>query len=205
VLPYAVALGLEKPWSNAFAAWLATAAGAAAAASYSPHWYHGDRFHAGNIGSGLGGVADSISSSMTNAAPAPSSSSSGFSGGGGGPVAVAAVAVAVAGNARNLPVARLHLHVMNAFPQPLNPDAQRAHEWRNSLHTWLIIAGSALLMGIIAWLIFGASGVIWAVLLSGFGLWQASRVSPKDGAEALQGPRPHRAAKCRNCTRSCVS
>jgi heat shock protein HtpX len=68
---------------------------------------------------------------------------------------------------------------MNAFPQPLNPDAQRAHEWRNSLHTWLIIAGSALLMGIIAWLIFGASGVIWAVLLSGFGLWQASRVSPK--------------------------
>ncbi|MDX1717575.1 MAG: DUF2207 domain-containing protein [Anderseniella sp.] len=84
VLPYAVALGLEKPWSNAFAAWLATAAGAAAAASYSPHWYHGDRFNAGNIGSNLGGVADSISSSMTNAAPAPSSSSSGFSGGGGG-------------------------------------------------------------------------------------------------------------------------
>jgi uncharacterized membrane protein YgcG len=44
----------------------------------------GDRFNAGNIGSSLGSVADSISSSMTNAAPAPSSSSSGFSGGGGG-------------------------------------------------------------------------------------------------------------------------
>jgi heat shock protein HtpX len=68
---------------------------------------------------------------------------------------------------------------MTAFPQPLNPDAQRAHEWRNSLHTWLMIAGSAMLMGIIAWLIFGASGVVWAVLLTGFGLWQASRVSPK--------------------------
>lgn len=69
--------------------------------------------------------------------------------------------------------------IMTAFPQPLNPDAQRAHEWRNSLHTWLMIAGSAMLMGIIAWLIFGASGVVWAVLLTGFGLWQASRVSPK--------------------------
>jgi uncharacterized membrane protein YgcG len=84
VLPYAVALGLEKPWSNAFAAWLATAAGAAAAASYSPRWYSGDRFNAGDIGSSLGSMADSISGSMTNAAPAPSSSSSGFSGGGGG-------------------------------------------------------------------------------------------------------------------------
>jgi uncharacterized membrane protein len=83
VLPYAVALGLEKPWSNAFAAWLATAAGAAAAASYSPRWYSGDRFNAGDIGSSLGSMADSISGSMTNAAPAPSSSSSGFSGGGG--------------------------------------------------------------------------------------------------------------------------
>jgi uncharacterized membrane protein len=84
LLPYAVALNLEKPWSKAFEAWLATAAGAAAAASYNPHWYSGDRFSAGNIGRNMGSVADTISSSMTNAAPAPSSSSSGFSGGGGG-------------------------------------------------------------------------------------------------------------------------
>ena len=68
---------------------------------------------------------------------------------------------------------------MQAFPQPLNPDAQRAHEWRNSLHTWLMIAGSAILMAIIAWLIFGAAGVVWAVVLTAFGLWQASRISPK--------------------------
>jgi len=84
VLPYAVALGLEKPWSKAFEAWLATAAGAAVAASYNPGWYHGSNFSSRNIGTQLGGVADSISSSMTNAAPAPSSSGSGFSGGGGG-------------------------------------------------------------------------------------------------------------------------
>ena len=84
VLPYAVALGLEKPWSKAFEAWLATAAGAAAAASYNPGWYRGGNFSGRNIGSSMGSVADSISSSMTNAAPAPSSSGSGFSGGGGG-------------------------------------------------------------------------------------------------------------------------
>jgi uncharacterized membrane protein YgcG len=84
VLPYAVALGLEKPWSRAFEAWMATAAGAAAAASYSPGWFHGSNFSGRNIGSSMGSVADTISSSMTNAAPAPKSSSSGFSGGGGG-------------------------------------------------------------------------------------------------------------------------
>ncbi len=61
---------------------------------------------------------------------------------------------------------------------PLNPEAQREHEWRNTLHTWVMIAGSALLMGIIAWLIFGTSGVVWAVLFTAFGLWQAGRVSP---------------------------
>ena len=84
VLPYAVALGLEKPWTKAFETWLATAAGAAAAATYNPGWYHGSNFSGRNIGSSMGSVADSISSSMTNAAPAPSSSSSGFGGGGGG-------------------------------------------------------------------------------------------------------------------------
>jgi heat shock protein HtpX len=68
---------------------------------------------------------------------------------------------------------------MNTYAQPLNPQAQRAHEWRNTLHTWLMIAGSAALMAVIAWLIFGATGVIWAALLTGFGLWQASHVSPK--------------------------
>ncbi len=83
VLPYAVALGLEKPWTKAFEAWLATAAGAAAAATYNPGWYRGSNFSGRSIGSSMGSVADTISSSMTNAAPAPKSSSSGFGGGGG--------------------------------------------------------------------------------------------------------------------------
>jgi heat shock protein HtpX len=67
----------------------------------------------------------------------------------------------------------------NTALQPLNQEAQRAHEWRNTLHTWIMITGSALLMGILAYLMFGTSGVIWAVLFTGFGLWQAGRISPK--------------------------
>ena len=82
VLPYAVALGLEKPWSNAFQAWLASAAGAAAAATYTPHWYRGGNFSPGRIGETMSTLPSSISKSMTNAMPAPKSSSSGFSGGG---------------------------------------------------------------------------------------------------------------------------
>ncbi len=86
LLPYAIALGLEEPWTKAFRAWLATAAGAAAA-SYHPAWYGGRSFGAeevGNIGSGL---VSSISSDMAAAMPRQSSSGSsggGFSGGGGG-------------------------------------------------------------------------------------------------------------------------
>ncbi|MEO3386144.1 DUF2207 domain-containing protein [Mesorhizobium sp. CAU 1741] len=86
LLPYAVALGVEKPWSRAFDAWLATAtaAGAAAAAYVGPGWYHGRGFNGDSIGSSLGGVAGSLSNSFTASLPAPKSSSSGFSGGGGG-------------------------------------------------------------------------------------------------------------------------
>lgn len=83
LLPYAVALGVEKPWSNAFQSWLLTAAAAAAgigAASYSPGWYRGNS--GGNIADSLGGMADNMASSFTSSLPTPKSSSSGFSGGG---------------------------------------------------------------------------------------------------------------------------
>jgi uncharacterized membrane protein YgcG len=84
LLPYAVALGVEKPWSRAFDAWLATAAAAGAAAYAGPAWYHGNAFSPGSIGTGLGGMAGSLSNSFTASLPAPKSSSSGFGGGGGG-------------------------------------------------------------------------------------------------------------------------
>ncbi|MGZ9721544.1 DUF2207 domain-containing protein [Rhizobium miluonense] len=84
LLPYAVALGVEKPWSSAFETWLATAAGATAAAAYAPIWYSGD-FRPGSIGGTIGDFSSSMASTIASTIPAPvSSSSSAFSGGGGG-------------------------------------------------------------------------------------------------------------------------
>jgi hypothetical protein len=85
LLPYAVALGVEKPWSDAFQTWLvaAAAAGAAVATGYvAPAWYRGANLRADTIGSRLGALPGSMASSITASLPAPKSSSSGFSGGG---------------------------------------------------------------------------------------------------------------------------
>ncbi|MDO1581223.1 DUF2207 domain-containing protein [Rhizobium oryzicola] len=77
LLPYAVALGVEKPWSQAFETWLA--ASVASAAAYDPYWYSGGNYH--NIGSFSSSMASTIASTL----PQPqSSSSSGFSGGSSG-------------------------------------------------------------------------------------------------------------------------
>ena len=83
LLPYAVALGVEKPWSRTFETWLATAAAGAAAASYTPTWYSGDS--ATGFGDRIGGFSSSMASTIASTIPAPaaSSSSSGFSSGGG--------------------------------------------------------------------------------------------------------------------------
>ncbi|TWF57275.1 DUF2207 domain-containing protein [Neorhizobium alkalisoli] len=84
LLPYAVALGVEKPWSRTFEAWLATAAAGAAAAAYAPGWYSGSSYS--NFGDRIGGFSSSMASTIASTIPAPqsSSSSSGFSGGSSG-------------------------------------------------------------------------------------------------------------------------
>ncbi|SDT92628.1 DUF2207 domain-containing protein [Stappia sp. ES.058] len=82
LLPYAVALNVEKPWSKAFEAWLTTAAGAAVAASYSPTWYSGRHFDSRHVSSTLGKTVSAMSGGFSSSVPAPKSSSSGFSGGG---------------------------------------------------------------------------------------------------------------------------
>ncbi len=79
LLPYAVALGVEKPWSKAFETWLAAASTGAAA--YAPTWYNGNY---NSFGDRIGGFSSSMASTIASAIPAPpSSSSSSFSGGGG--------------------------------------------------------------------------------------------------------------------------
>ncbi len=80
LLPYAVALNVEKPWTKAFDTWLTTAA--AAGVTYAPHWYHGDSVGSQSFGDHLADLGGALSSSMTSALPVPESSSSGFSDGG---------------------------------------------------------------------------------------------------------------------------
>ncbi len=83
LLPYAVALGVEKPWSDAFQSWLTSAAGAAASASYAPTWYSGRVFDSHNVSRSMNSVTSAMAGSFTTSLPAPKSSSSGFSSGGG--------------------------------------------------------------------------------------------------------------------------
>ncbi len=79
LLPYAVALGVEKPWSKVFETWLAAAS--AGAAAYAPTWYNGNY---NSFGDRIGGFSSSMASTIASTIPAPpSSSSSSFSGGGG--------------------------------------------------------------------------------------------------------------------------
>lgn len=82
LLPYAIALGVEKPWSEALQAWLATAAAAGAAATYEPSWYHGGRFDDGRFADRMSSTIGAMSQSFQSSVPPPKSSSSGSSGGG---------------------------------------------------------------------------------------------------------------------------
>ena len=86
LLPYALALDVEKTWGDRLAAAIGPAAVAAAAAGMA--WYHGsnqDGFDASSFGSSLG---SSLSSAISSSASPPGSSSGGggggSSGGGGG-------------------------------------------------------------------------------------------------------------------------
>ncbi|WP_116653058.1 DUF2207 domain-containing protein [Pelagibacterium sediminicola] len=83
ILPYAMALGVEKPWSERFQADLARNAVKDARTGYAPHWYRGSSFSPATFSKSMAGIATGLSSAMIAAQPAKASSS-GFSGGGGG-------------------------------------------------------------------------------------------------------------------------
>ncbi|MEP3278939.1 MAG: DUF2207 domain-containing protein [Stappiaceae bacterium] len=85
LLPYAVALGVEKPWSQAFQDWLSTSvATSSSAGTYSPYWYRGLDFSDGDFSHAMSDTVSSMSDTFTSSLPAPKSSSSGFSGGSSG-------------------------------------------------------------------------------------------------------------------------
>lgn len=87
LLPYAIALGVEKPWSEHFEGELARhAVTDAADGIYQPSWYHsrsGWNTSGGGFGKTVAAATSGMSAAMIAAQPVQSSSS-GFSGGGGG-------------------------------------------------------------------------------------------------------------------------
>ncbi|WP_395174297.1 DUF2207 domain-containing protein [Roseibium alexandrii] len=82
LLPYAVSLGVEKPWSTHFEAWLSSAANAGQSREYRPRWYSGRDFDSRDISRSVGATASAMAGSFQSSLPVSSSSSSGSSGGG---------------------------------------------------------------------------------------------------------------------------
>ena len=84
LLPYAIALEAEKPWSEAFSTAFARAhPGEAVSAAYRPAWHGGRGWSGNDFGRSMSSAMSSAQSAFTSSIPAPKSSSSGFSGGGG--------------------------------------------------------------------------------------------------------------------------
>jgi hypothetical protein len=84
LLPYAVALDVEKPWADAFAAALRRAHpdDSDPMSHYQPGWSSGGGWSGGNFGGAVASTVGGMSSALASAVPA-SSGSSGFGGGGG--------------------------------------------------------------------------------------------------------------------------
>lgn len=86
-LPYAAGLGVEEPWSRAFASHLSRM-GLNPETAYHPGWYSGRHWSTMNFTRATTGAMSNVTRAMAAAMPAPKSSSGsgggGFSGGGGG-------------------------------------------------------------------------------------------------------------------------
>jgi hypothetical protein len=84
LLPYAVALDVEKPWAHAFEAALRRAhpEDADPMRRYQPAWSSGGGWSGGNFSGAVASSVASVSSTLASAVPV-SSGSSGFGGGGG--------------------------------------------------------------------------------------------------------------------------
>ena len=83
-LPYALALGVDQPWAERFAAVLASVRGPDGEA-YRPGWYHGTWRSSSALASDLsGGFNTALSQSVSPPGSSSGSGGGGFSGGGGG-------------------------------------------------------------------------------------------------------------------------
>jgi heat shock protein HtpX len=66
---------------------------------------------------------------------------------------------------------------MNARAR-LNQSTLRRHEQRNMVHTIVLVVGTALLAGVIAWITLGIEGLVYAGVSSAIGIYMLSRASP---------------------------
>jgi hypothetical protein len=85
LLPYAVALDVERPWANAFAAALARAYpdDADPMHHYRPRWNRGGNWSGTDFGRSIASTVSGATGALAASMPRSSSGSSGFSGGGG--------------------------------------------------------------------------------------------------------------------------
>ncbi len=85
LLPYAVALNVERPWADAFAAALKRAHpdDPDPIAGYSPGWRRGGSWSSADFGRSMSSAVSAAGGAIAASMPRSSSSSSGFSGGGG--------------------------------------------------------------------------------------------------------------------------
>jgi heat shock protein HtpX len=61
----------------------------------------------------------------------------------------------------------------------IDPRALRSHDFRNFVHTVLLVGGTAFLAGAIAFVTFGYGGIVYAVVFSAAGIFMLGRASPK--------------------------
>jgi heat shock protein HtpX len=61
----------------------------------------------------------------------------------------------------------------------IDASVQRRHNFRNTLHTVLLVVGTGAIMGILAYVMFGWVGLIAAIFFGAIGIMGLGRVSPK--------------------------
>jgi heat shock protein HtpX len=64
-------------------------------------------------------------------------------------------------------------------PDTLDLFVQRRNSTLNTIHTWLLVAGSLALLAITAWAFGGTAGIVYALVFGGISMWLVRRVSPQ--------------------------
>lgn len=64
-------------------------------------------------------------------------------------------------------------------PDALNLLEHRRNRALNTLQTWLLGAGSLLLLGITAWAFAGSTGILYALVFGALSMWAVRRISPQ--------------------------